>query len=373
MKILITGSNGFIGKNLRVALAEQDGVEVLEHLRETSDDQLAAMVLDADRVVHLAGVNRPKDPVEFETGNSGLASKVCSFLRRTGRSIPVAFASSIQAELDNPYGVSKRGAEEAFRAYGEDSGAGVAIYRLPNVFGKWSKPNYNSAVATFCYNVARGLPVTINDPSAAVKLVYVDDVVEEFKRFIASPPTSVEFPSVAPVHEISVGELAEQIEAFRSVRSSLVVERVGTGLTRALYATFVSFLEPTSFSYGVPKYGDNRGVFVEMLKTKDSGQFSFFTAHPGVTRGGHYHHTKTEKFLVIKGIARYRFRHLLTDELFEIESNGEEPLVVETIPGWVHDITNIGSDELVVMLWANEIFDRQRPDTVAAPVSGDSA
>ena len=293
---------------------------------------------------------------------------MCDALARTGRAIPVAFASSIQAALDNPYGVSKCQAEAHLAAYGQRMGAPVSLYRLANVFGKWSRPNYNSAVATFCYNIARGLPIRIDNPVAPVQLVYVDDVVAEFMGFLLRPGLGVRQAEAGPVHATTVGELARQIEAFRVVRSTLVTERVGTGLVRALYATYISFLPPEAFSYGLPRHGDARGVFVEMLKTPDCGQFSYFTAHPGITRGGHYHHSKTEKFLVIKGRARYRFRHLLTDETFEVESHGDEPLVVETIPGWAHDITNIGEDELLVMLWANEIFDRQKPDTVASGV-----
>ena len=244
----------------------------------------------------------------------------------------------------------------------------MVLYRLANVFGKWSRPDYNSAVATFCHNIARGLPIRVDNPSAPVHLVYIDDVIAELLRFLSEPGQGARLAEAGPVYTTTVGELAHQIEAFRDVRSSLVTERVGTGLVRALYATYVSFLPPESFSYGVPKYSDARGMFVEMLKTPDCGQFSFFTAHPGITRGGHYHHTKTEKFLVIKGRAKYRFRHLITDETFQVDSHGDEPLVVETIPGWAHDITNTGDEELVVMLWANEIFDRQKPDTVASKV-----
>ncbi len=368
MKVLITGADGFVGKNLRVAVGERESFDVLPITRVSSAAELVDAVAMADAVVHLAGVNRPQDTAEFVTGNANFTATLCAALLKTGRAIPVAFASSIQAERDNPYGTSKRVAEDHLRRYGEASGAAVALYRLANVFGKWSRPNYNSAVATFCHNIARGLPIQINDPTAEVRLVYIDDVVAELLRFLGEPGQGVRFAQAEPVYVTSVGELARQIEAFGDVRSSLVTQRVGTGLVRALYATYVSFLPLEAFSYGVPKYGDARGVFVEMLKTPDCGQFSFFTAHPGITRGGHYHHTKTEKFLVIKGTARYRFRHLITEETFEVESHGEEPLIVETIPGWAHDITNIGDDELVVMLWANEIFDQQKPDTVASRV-----
>ena len=369
MKILVTGADGFIGKNLCVSLAEQAGFEVLPVVRATDPAALESKVAQADAVIHLAGVNRPQDPAEFAAGNADFTARLCQALLATGRPIPVAFASSIQADRDNPYGLSKRAAEDHLRRYAEASGAPVALYRLVNVFGKWSRPDYNSAVATFCHNIARDLPIQVNDASAALQLVYIDDVVAELLRFLADPGSGVGLRQAGPVYATTVGELARQIEAFKDVRASLVTERVGTGLVRALYATYVSFLPPQAFSYSVPKYGDARGVFVEMLKTPDCGQFSFFTAHPGITRGGHYHHSKTEKFLVIKGAARYRFRHLLTDEVFEVDSRGDEPLVVETIPGWAHDITNIGDDELVVMLWANEIFDRQNPDTIASPVA----
>ena len=366
MKILLTGADGFIGKNLQVALSEREGMTLLPVIRGTTAEALRVAVAQADAVIHLAGINRPQDPSEFERGNADFTAQLCMLLLESGRTLPVAFASSIQAERDNPYGLSKRQAESHLADYSRRSGAPVAIYRFANVFGKWSRPDYNSAVATFCHNIARGLPIRIDDPSAQVRLIYIDDVVQELLRFLEDPGQGVQFPDAGPVYTITVGELARQVEAFGEVRQSLVTERVGTGLVRALYATYVSFLPQQAFSYPLPKHGDARGVFVEMLKTPDCGQFSYFTAHPGITRGGHYHHSKTEKFLVIKGRARYRFRHLITDETYEVEANGDEPMVVETIPGWAHDITNIGDDELVVMLWANEIFDRANPDTIAS-------
>jgi UDP-2-acetamido-2,6-beta-L-arabino-hexul-4-ose reductase len=366
MKVLITGANGFIGRNLQVALEEREGFEVLPVTRDTDGSTLVRWAEDADAVVHLAGVNRPTNCMGFTTDNRDFTVRLCQLLAGTGRRLPVAFASSIQAELDNPYGQSKRAAEDALLAYGAEAGAGVAIYRLPNVFGKWSRPNYNSVVATFCYSIARGLPVRIDDHASVVKLAYIDDVVSELMEFLVEPPGEPGFRGVDPEYSTTVGELAEQIRAFGRVREDLVTERVGTGLTRALYATYVSHLPPDAFHYQVPRHGDERGVFVEMLKTRDSGQFSFFTAHPGVTRGGHYHHTKTEKFLVIKGRACFHFRHIVTDETHTIETDGNKPTIVETIPGWAHDITNIGEEEMIVMLWANEIFDRSRPDTISA-------
>jgi UDP-2-acetamido-2,6-beta-L-arabino-hexul-4-ose reductase len=259
-------------------------------------------------------------------------------------------------------------AEQAVQQLCAATGHPAIIYRLPGVFGKWCKPNYNSVVATFCHNIARGLPIQINDPAARLQLVYVDDVVSSFITALEAPATGLTHGEVTPLYTTTLGELAQQIRAFSDCRTSLMSERVGTGLVRALYATYVSHLPNEMFSYGVPQHADRRGMFVEFLKTPDSGQFSYFTAHPGITRGGHYHHTKTEKFLVIKGQALFRFRHLLTDERYELHISGATPVVVDTIPGWTHDITNVGTEEMVVMLWANENFDRQRPDTVTSKV-----
>ena len=292
-------------------------------------------------------------------------------MRICGRNIPILYTSSTQAVLDNPYGASKRAAEDVLRAFAKRTGAAVHVFRLPNVFGKWCRTNYNSAVATFCHNIARGLPVQVNDPTALINLVYVDDVIECFIRLMdgaGAVQDSEGFATVAPQYTATVGELARYIESFRASRDTLVTERVGTGFVRALYSTYVSYLPPESFAYSMPMHGDARGVFVEMLKTPDSGQFSFFTAHPGVTRGGHYHHTKTEKFLVIKGEARFRFRHIQTGETHELVTCGSKADIVETVPGWTHDITNIGNDEMVVMLWANEVFDRSKQDTYACPL-----
>jgi UDP-2-acetamido-2,6-beta-L-arabino-hexul-4-ose reductase len=372
MKVLITGANGFVGKNLLAHLAERKDVEALLFTRESSLETLAAAVGQADFVFHLAGVNRPKDVAEFTEGNVGLTDALCGALREVattaGRKVPVLYTSSIQAGRDNPYGTSKLEAERLLQALQADTGAPVYIYRLPNVFGKWCKPNYNSAVATFCHNIARGLPVQVNDPAAPVSLVYVDDVVDSFMQAMEGKLVAGDDCKVTPQYSATVGELVAQIEGFRESRDNLITGRVGIGLVRALYSTYLSYLPPDSFAYDVPKYGDARGVFVEVLKTPDCGQFSYFTAHPGITRGGHYHHSKTEKFLVIKGKARFGFRHILSGETFEILTSGETPTIVETVPGWSHDITNVGDDEMLVMLWANEIFDRQRPDTFSHKV-----
>ncbi len=366
MKVLVTGADGFVGKNLSVVLAERPGIEILRFTRESTAGNLQSLVASADFIFHLAGVNRPTEPQDFMVDNVDLTAHLCAAVVAAGRPIPVVLSSSTQADRDNDYGRSKRAAEGLLAAMGRTTGSPVYLFRLPNVFGKWCRPNYNSAVANFCHNISRGLPIRIDDANAVVTLVYIDDVVSTFVSLLDGSRAPVDLLTrVAPEYRISVGALADQIRAFQHCRSTLVSERVGTGLTRALYATYVSYLPTESFVYEIPQYGDARGVFVEMLKTPDCGQFSFFTAHPGVTRGGHYHHSKTEKFLVIKGKAHFRFRQLLTGAYHEVTTTGEKPVIVETVPGWTHDITNIGEDEMVVMLWANEIFDRGRPDTVA--------
>ncbi|UNK78546.1 NAD-dependent epimerase/dehydratase family protein [Sphingopyxis granuli] len=368
MRILVTGANGFIGKTLLVRLAEEGDFAVDSFTRADDVATLPAKVAAVDAIIHLAGENRPADPAAFMDVNGGLTVALCDAVRAAGRPIPLIFASSIQAERDNPYGESKRAGEEAMARLAESPGQSCIIFRLPNVFGKWCRPNYNSAVATFCHNIARGLSIRVDDPAASLTLVYVDDVANSLIAALRAPRPGLRRGAVEPVYDTTVGEVADLLHAFRDSRETLVTERVGTGLIRALYSTYVSYLPTEDFSYAVPVHGDARGVFVEMLKTPDSGQFSFFTAHPGITRGGHYHHSKTEKFLVIKGRARFGFRHILTDEYHSLETSGEEPRIVETVPGWSHDITNIGEEEMIVMLWANEIFDRARPDTVARSV-----
>lgn len=374
-KVLITGANGFVGRNLHLRLTERQDVEILSFTRESDIGELPALLRGVDFVFHLAGVNRPKDLQEFTAGNAELTQALCKAVEtvaaETGRKIPVVCTSSTQAVRDNAYGQSKRLAEEALFSLQRTAEVPVHVFRLPNVFGKWCKPNYNSAVATFCHNIARDLPIQVNNPEVQLTLVYIDDVVERFIQLMDGADAMVDadgFAVIAPQYTTTVGELATQIHAFKESRSSLMTEPVGTGWIRALYATYVSYLPVESFTYAVPQHRDPRGVFVEMLKTPDCGQFSFFTAHPGITRGGHYHHTKTEKFLVIKGLARFKFRHMQTGQTHELVTSGDNAEIVETVPGWTHDVTNIGSEEMIVMLWANEVFDRARPDTFACPL-----
>lgn len=368
MKILITGSNGFIGKNLRVHLRENGYNDIICIDRNNSVEDLDSALQSADFVFHLAGINRPIDDSEFYEGNATLTGYIANKLTEAGSQVPVLITSSIQAELDNHYGKSKAAAERSVRTYAENTGASVYIYRLPNVFGKWCKPNYNSAVATFCNNILNDLEVTVNNADASLQLVYIDDVCKSFIECLKGKVDSSD-SVVSPVYHTSVGEVVSIIRSFKEKQHDLHIDHVGTGLVRALYATYLSYYSPSNFVYYVKRHSDPRGTFVEMLKTKDSGQFSFFTAHPGITRGGHYHHTKNEKFLVIKGSAKFSFRNIDSNDYYEIFVDGDESKIVETVPGWSHDITNIGDDEMIVMLWANEIFDPENPDTVNYKIS----
>jgi UDP-2-acetamido-2,6-beta-L-arabino-hexul-4-ose reductase len=368
MRIVITGADGFVGTNLRIRLRELGRNDVTRITRSSSREDLVAALAAADFVYHLAGVNRPKTDSEFISGNLEFTEQLCQSLAASGRSTPVVFSSSTQAALENPYGRSKQAAEQALLRYSRDTGAPAYLFRLTNVFGKWARPNYNSAVATFCHNVAHGLPISVNDPTAKLRLVYIDDVIDAFLDCLTNPNPADGRVEAGPVYETTVGSVADIIRSFAESRSSLLSPPVGTGLVRALYATYVSYLPTASFVYRIPQYGDPRGTFAEVLKTPDCGQFSYFTAHPGVTRGEHYHHSKTEKFVVIRGKAKFGFRQIETGERHDIVVQGGEGQIVETVPGWAHDITNVGEDELIVMLWANEIFDRERPDTIAMKV-----
>jgi UDP-2-acetamido-2,6-beta-L-arabino-hexul-4-ose reductase len=368
MNVLVTGANGFIGRNLCVFLNEAGYKQISTITRVDSEDSILTKVSQADFIYHLAGINRPENDDEFLKGNIGLTQTIVDQLILTNSTTPIVLTSSIQAELDNKYGKSKAGAEAAMLNYSNKTGALTYIYRLPNVFGKWCRPNYNSAVATFCHNTINDLPITINNAEAELNLIYVDDVCNNFLRLLDPTIVNSKVSEVSPIYKTTVGKVVELLKKFKSSRNSLITEKVGTEFTRALYATYVSYLEPEQFSYSVTRHGDDRGIFVEMLKTQDSGQFSFFTAHPGITRGGHYHHTKTEKFLIIKGSASFKFKQIVTGDFYELLVNGEESKIVETAPGWSHDITNVGSDEMIVMLWANEVFDRENPDTVSFKV-----
>lgn len=368
MRIVVTGATGFIGTTLRLRLAESGHSDVASLGRDTPRELWSDALAGADVVVHLAGVNRPTDVAEYAHGNAELTERVCAALSDAGRRATIILSSSIQAERDHAYGASKRAAESAVERYAATTGARGCVLRLPNVFGKWARPNYNSAVATFCHNIARGIPIIVHDPASPVSLIHVDDVVDGMLSLF--PPSAISGRiSLGPVHQSTVGEVVALITSFAESRVTLMMPRVGTGLVRALYSAYVSYLPPAAFAYDLVRHEDPRGVFSELLRTTDSGQISYFSAHPGITRGGHYHHAKTEKFLVVHGRARFCFRHVVTGEQHSIDVDGAGPRVVETVPGWAHDITNIGDTEMIVLLWANEVFDPSRPDTVAARVS----
>lgn len=367
MKVVITGADGFLGKNLTAHLRERRDIDLVSITRGSSPSDLRAAVLDGDIIYHFAGVNRSGVESAFDAGNVDLTRRICDEAAASGRRIALVFTSSTQVEHDTAYGRSKRAAEEVLLRWHETTGFPLWIFRLPNVFGKWSRPNYNSVVATFCHNIARDLPIRIDDPDAKLTLVYVDDVIRAAVAAIDGSPEGADghgpYHTVAPRYSMSVGDLAKAVRAFKASRESLISPPVGVGLARALYATYMSYLPPQEFSYGLPMHEDERGRFVEVLKTVNSGQVSFFTAGPGITRGEHYHHSKSEKFLVLTGGARFRFRHVVSDETHEITTSGDRPEVVETVPGWAHSITNVSNGEMVVMLWANETFDAKNPDT----------
>jgi UDP-2-acetamido-2,6-beta-L-arabino-hexul-4-ose reductase len=364
--VAVTGAAGFIGRNLVVRL-EELGHDVRRITRASTRQDIEAALAAADAVFHLAGAVRPADPMEF-LRTVAFANDVAAAIARGGRRPLVVYSSSRKANEDSCFGRSARSCEEAMLRLGERGQATATVYRLPNVFGKWARPNYNSCVATFCHNLARGLPIRIDDPAAALSLLYVDDLIEQWRALMDQPPAASGHLQAEEVHETTVGELAATLSAFAEGRRSGQIENLGSGLQRALYATFVAALPAEAFSYPLVAHTDTRGSFAEVLKSRDGGQVSVLTAEPGVTRGGHYHHSKVEKFLVVHGHARFRFRHILDGETFELMTSAERPVVVETIPGWTHDITNVGNGVMVSLLWASEIFDRSRPDTVLMPV-----
>lgn len=364
MKVLITGANGFIAKNLIERLDREEDIEYYKYDKESSENMLEAYLKEVDFVFHLAGVNRPENPDEFYTGNTDLTKNILTILEKQDRTVPILFTSSTQAEYENDYGKSKRQAEELLVAYASKNSDPVYIYRLPNVFGKWSRPNYNTVIATWCYNITHGLPIQVNDESVELNLVYIDDVVDQFVRHLdENGKEGIVYGEVSPVYKKTLGEIQTLLFAFKESRNSLLVPRVGRGFERALYATYLSFFPTDKFSYELHGYEDDRGTFYEFVKTLDSGQFSISTTAPGITRGNHYHNTKNEKFLVIKGEASIKHRQIHGNDIIEYKVSDKKMEVVEMIPGYTHDITNIGESEMVLLLWANETFDRDNPDT----------
>ena len=370
MNIVITGAAGFLGRNLAAWLTPLPAHRVRGFDRDDSWEALAAGLDEADFVFHLAGINRPDSEQEFISGNVGLTQQICDQLLQRGRAVPLLLSSSIQATLDNPYGRSKAEAEVVVADYARQSGAAVRIYRLANIFGKWSRPNYNSVVATFCYNIARDLPITISDPTRQLTLVYVDDVMRHFVGELATAHESggVQQCAAAPVAQITLGELAARLREFRAVRSTLQMPDFGDPLIGKLYATYLSYLPQDAFAYELDRKCDNRGCLAEFVKLPAFGQIFVSRTAPGVTRGNHYHHTKTEKFLVLEGEACVRFRRIDDDAVIEYRVTGSDMRVVDIPPGYTHSLENSGASELVTLFWASEIFDPGQPDTAFLPV-----
>jgi len=367
--ILITGSDGFVGKNLRVTLQQRKDLRVLCFDMQHDPAALDGLLDQAEFVFHLAGVNRPQSPGQFQTGNAALTEQICSHLRAGGRQVPIALSSSTQAAHDNPYGASKRGAERAAFEYARTSGAQAYVFRLPNVFGKWCRPNYNSGVATFCHNIANDLPIQVDDPNAEMNLVYIDDVVQAFVDLLYGVAVIHDgFCTVRPVHTIKLGEIAELIYSFRTSRQQNNIPDMSDPLVKKLYSTFISYLPLDRFSYPLTMNVDQRGSFTEFIKTPDRGQISINISKPGVIKGNHWHHTKNEKFLVVSGLGVIRFRMVGSKDVIEYHVSGEKLEVVDIPAGYTHYITNTGESDMVTVMWCNEMFDPERPDTFFEPV-----
>lgn len=364
MKILVTGAKGFIAQNLIAELKNQNYKDIFEYSKETNPSLLDQYCQEADFVFHLAGVNRPKDQSEYLDGNFGFTSTLLGALEKYNNTCPVMLSSSTQAELDNPYGISKKASENLLFDYGKKTDSKVLVYRFSNVFGKWCKPNYNSAVATFCHNIAHDLPITVNDPNVKLNLVYIDDVVEELIRALKSNESMIgEFCEVTISHTATLGEIVDLIHSFKNSREERSIPNMSDIFTKKLYSTYLSYLPESQFSYDLKMNIDHRGSFTEFIKTPDRGQVSVNISKPGITKGNHWHHTKNEKFLVVSGTGIIRFRKIDTDEVIEYLVSGDKLEVVDIPTGYTHNIENLGDKDMVTIMWANEFFDPEKPDT----------
>jgi len=364
MRILVTGANGFVGKNLVLELKNQGFTDIFAFDVDTDPALLDIFCKEAEFVFHLAGVNRPQDPAEFMEGNFGFTSTLLDTLKKNKNSCPVMISSSSQAALDNPYGQSKKAGEELMFAYSRETGAKVFVYRFPNVFGKWCRPNYNSAVATFCSNIACDLPIQVNDRSAVMNLVYIDDVVEELLHAVTGSPNREGDYCVVPVfYTTTLGEIVDLIYSFRASREERSIPDMTDALTSKLYSTYLSYLPVDQFSYPLKMNTDNRGSFTEFLRTPERGQVSVNVSKPGITKGNHWHHSKNEKFLVVSGKGLIRFRKIGSEEIIEYPVSGSVLEVVDIPTGYTHNIENIGDTEMVTVMWANECFNPDKPDT----------
>lgn len=371
MRVLVTGSGGFIGRNLCAVLRARDAVEIFEFDIPHSSDDLAQALSKVDFIIHLAGVNRPKDPAEFETGNAGSIDEICQQLDALDRRPKIILSSSVQAEQENPYGLSKRHAEERLEKYVADTGAVGVVYRLKNLFGKWCRPNYNSVTATFCHNIANDLSITISDPNQRIALIHIDEVVSAFVAELKKTQTGFSYADPLPATEITLGQLAETLRGYKLMRENLLLPNFTCRFERALYGTYLSYLGEYNFDYTLEKKSDPRGSLAEFVKSSAIGQIFVSRTKPGITRGDHYHHTKTEKFLVLNGEAVIRFRRIDSDEVIEYPVRGEEFRVLDIPPGYTHSIENVGQEELVTLFWVCEPFDPERPDTCFEPVHKD--
>lgn len=373
MRVLVTGSKGFIGKNLVVHLLEMGNVEVIEFDKDAKLSDIEKDIDNVDYIFHLAGVNRPKDVTEFYEGNTDLTQQLVDLLRSKNLKTPIMYASSIQAEVDNDYGKSKKQAEDVILDYGN----GSLVYRFHNVFGKWCRPNYNSVVATFCNNIATGQEITIDDRSKELELIYIDDIAYEFKKIISGgKPTEKhgDYCFIHPRYKASLGYIADLLQQFKDELQTIYVPATGDNFVKKLHATFVTYLPLNDLVTPITKNKDDRGNFSELIRTHQAGQISISTTKPGVIRGQHYHHTKIEKFIVVKGRARIGFTNILDNtDNYEIEVNDSAPQMVTIPPGYIHNIENIGDDEMTMVLWGNELFDKDFPDTYAKNVVNDSA
>ena len=367
MKVLVTGANGFIGKNLIAELVRREGIEVLPYDIDTPVDKLAEYCSECEFVYNLAGINRPEHVEEFMEGNFGFATMLVEALKQAGNICPIMNSSSIQAALENPYGKSKKAGEDMMFSYGQQTGAHVYIYRFPNVFGKWCRPNYNSAVATFCYNIAHNLPIQVNDRSTVMHLVYIDDVVEELLQALdGHPHVNADGYCYVPIeHEITLGEIVTLLYSFKESRSNLMIpDMTEGGFEKKLYSTYLSYLPEKDFSYPLTMHEDYRGSFTEILKSVDRGQVSINISKPGITKGNHWHHTKNEKFVVVSGRGLIRFRRYGSEEIIECHVSGDKLEVVDIPTGYTHSIINEGDTDLVTLMWCNECFNPGKPDTM---------
>ena len=362
MKILVTGSKGFIGKNLCYQL-ENEKHEIFRYDLGNTVEELASMIEEVDFIFHLAGINRPQNVEEFYKGNSDLTKTIIELIEKGQHRIPILLSSSIQAAMENDYGKSKLQAEEHIYEYGIKNDIPVYIYRLANVFGKWSKPNYNTVIATFCYKIARGEAIEINDPGKEVSFVYIDDVVKSFISCLEVPINKERYLGIQPIYTKTLQELADLIYSYKKSRDNFEIISVNDEFSKKLYSTYLSFLAEDDFSYPSINHMDDRGSFSELFKGSTFGQVSINISKPGITKGNHWHHTKTEKFVVVKGKGLIRFRKIDSDDIIEYPVSGDEIQIVDIPPGYTHSIVNTGEEDLVTIIWANELFDAENPDT----------